>query len=107
MGAAPWPSPWISSRQSRITEGRLIWNACTPDLPPQMSSFVNWRLTIWMQILGACAFTPSRIHVKDAKMKTLGQRRQRIRDGRLAAIVQEEHFVSLQLIPRHSSLTSS
>jgi hypothetical protein len=52
-------------------------------------------------------FRPSRIPLKDAKMNTLGERRQQIRDGRLAVVMHEEGFVSLQLMPRGSCLTSS
>jgi hypothetical protein len=74
-----------------------------------MSSFVNEnpQLTIWMQILWTYTFRPSRIPLKDAKMNLLGERRQQIRDGRLAVVMHEEGFVSLQLMPRDSCLTSS
>jgi hypothetical protein len=74
-----------------------------------MSSFVNKnpQLTIWMQILWAYTFRPSRIPLKDAKMNLLGERRQQIRNGRLAVVMHEEGFASLQLMPRDSCLTSS
>jgi hypothetical protein len=57
-----------------------------------MSSFVNGRLTIWMQILGTYTFRPSRIRVKGAKIKILGRGHHQIRDGGLEAVRHEGIF---------------